>query len=155
MTSVTAWLDRIDPGTHRRIKGLRLITAFGIAWLAGTQQGQALALPERAWLGALAAGFALWASVSEAQTTRAASSRDLALLVLAALAGAAMMIVLAPLLAQTGRGGPELTLVTGAFLVSYLRRYGVLGAGIGSQVFVGQLLAYGAGLTRADFPAIG
>jgi len=155
MTSVTAWLDRIDPGTHRRIKGLRLITAFGIAWLAGTQQGQALALPGYASLGALAAGFALWASVSEAQTTRGASSRDLALLVLAAVVGAAMMIVLAPMLALTGRAGPELTLVAGAFLVGYLRRYGVLGAGIGSQVFIGQLLAYGAGLTAADFPAIG
>lgn len=114
MESVTAWLDRIDPGTHRRIKGLRLVTAFGIAWLAGTQQGQALALPGRASLGALAAGFALWASVSEARTTRGAPGRDLALLVLAAVVGAAMVIVLAPILATTGRAGPELTQVTGA-----------------------------------------
>jgi hypothetical protein len=106
---VAALLDRIDPGTHRRIKGLRLVTAFGIAWLAGTQQGQALALSGRPPLGALAAGFALWASVSEAQTTRGASSRDLALLVLAAMAGAAMMIVLAPLLALTvGAAAPSL-----------------------------------------------
>src|SRR6185437_13992737 len=136
------------------IKGLRLVTAFGIAWLAGTQQGQALALAGGASLGALAAGFALWASVSEARTTRGASSRDLALLVLAAVIGAAMMIVLSPMLAMTGRAGPELTLVTGAFLVGYLRRYGVLGAGVGSQIFIGQLLAYGAGLTPTDLPAV-
>ena len=155
MTGVVAWLDRIDPGTHRRIKGLRLVTAFGIAWLAGTQQGEALALTGGASLGALAAGFALWASVSEARTTRGASSRDLALLVLAAVIGAAMMIVLSPMLAMTGRAGPELTLVTGAFLVGYLRRYGVLGAGVGSQIFIGQLLAYGAGSTAADLPAVG
>ncbi|MBN9561270.1 MAG: FUSC family protein [Alphaproteobacteria bacterium] len=155
VTSIAEWLNRIDPGTHRRIKGLRLVTAFGLAWLAGTQQGQALALPGGASLGALAAGFALWASVSEAQTTRRTSSRDLVLLVLAAVVGAAMMIVLSPLLALSGRAGPELTLVTGAFLVGYLRRYGVLGAGVGSQVFIGQLLAYGAGLTRADFPTLG
>ena len=25
------WLDRIDPGVHRRVKGLRLVTAYGIA----------------------------------------------------------------------------------------------------------------------------
>jgi uncharacterized membrane protein YccC len=31
----------------------------------------------------------------------------------------------------------------------------VLGAGIGSQIFIGQLLAYGAGLTRDDFSAVG
>jgi hypothetical protein len=54
------WFDRVDPGTHRRIKGLRLVTAFALA-----------AMPEisarhTTSLGALAAGFALWASVSEA-----------------------------------------------------------------------------------------
>lgn len=70
------------------------------------------------------------------------------LLVLAAVIGAAMMIGLAPVLAIAGRAGPELTLVTGAFLVGYLKRFGVLGAGLGSQIYIGQLLAYGAKLTE-------
>jgi hypothetical protein len=29
------WLERVDPGTHRRIKGLRLATVYGIAALLG------------------------------------------------------------------------------------------------------------------------
>lgn len=31
IVSIAHWLDRIDPGTHRRIKGLRLVTAYAIA----------------------------------------------------------------------------------------------------------------------------
>ena len=33
LISIRGWFDRIDPGTHRRIKGLRLVTAFGLAAL--------------------------------------------------------------------------------------------------------------------------
>jgi hypothetical protein len=33
LVSIESWFDRIDPGTHRRIKGLRLVTAFGLAAL--------------------------------------------------------------------------------------------------------------------------
>jgi fusaric acid resistance family protein len=102
----------------------------------------------------VAAGIALWASVSEGQTTRAASSRDLALLVFAAVVGATVMSVLAPLLAGLGRAGPELTLLTGAFLVAHLKPFGILSAGLGSQFYIGQLLAYGAGLTRNDLAVI-
>ena len=29
------WLVHVDPGTHRRIKGLRLVTAYGIAAMLG------------------------------------------------------------------------------------------------------------------------
>jgi hypothetical protein len=58
-------------------------------------------------------------------------------------------------LQSAGRAGPELILVTGAFLVGYLKRFGVLGAGIGSQIYIGELLAYGAHLTAADLGAIG
>jgi hypothetical protein len=150
----TAWLDRIDPGTHRRIKGLRLITAYGIALMMGNLQGLSLRLPGHSSLGILAAGFALWASVSEGQCTRSASSRDLALLVLAAVIGAATMSGLAPPLANFGRAGPEFTLVTGAFMVGYLKPSGVLGAGLGSQFYIGQLLAYGAGSTSKDLVTI-
>jgi hypothetical protein len=153
--AVLAWLDRLDPGTHRRIKGLRLVTAFSIAWMAGTMPGIALPSPAGADLGAMAAGFALWASVSEARATRAESSRDLLVLVLAAVAGAVTTIGLTGLLPTTARAGPELSLVGGAFCVGYLRRFGVLGAGMGSQVFIGQLLAYGYRLTVPDLGMVG
>ena len=137
--AVLAWLERLDPGTHRRIKGLRLVTAFGIAWMASTMPG--IALPSRGvYLGSIAAGFALWASVSEARTTRAESSRDLLFLVFAAMAGAATTIGLTVLLPNTFQAASELSLVVGAFCVGYLRRFGVLGTGIGSQIFIGQLL---------------
>jgi hypothetical protein len=36
-----------------------------------------------------------------------------------------------------------------------LRRFGVLGAGIGSQIFIDQLLAYSAGVSAADLWMIG
>jgi hypothetical protein len=39
-----------------------------------------------------------------------------------------------------------------AFLVGYMKQFGVLGNGIGSQVYIGQLLAYSAQLTSADRP---
>jgi Fusaric acid resistance protein-like len=150
VANTVGWLERIDPGTHRRIKGLRLITAYGLAAALGTLQDVAHNVPGSTSLAPLAAGFALWASVSEGKTTRFESSRDLALLTAAAMLGALMFVGLLPVLTPLGRAGPELTLVTGAFLVGYLRRFGVLGAGIGSQVYIGQLLAYGARLVPAD-----
>jgi hypothetical protein len=88
---IRGWFDRIDPGTHRRIKGLRLVTAFGLAALLATvpqiSRGHAISL------GPLAAGFALWASVSEAKTTRYESARDLAFLCIAAGLGAASLVI--------------------------------------------------------------
>jgi hypothetical protein len=152
--SFIAWLEQVDPGTHRRIKGLRLVTAYGIAAALGTLQDIMHNLPGAMSVGSLAAGFALWASVSEARVTRPESSRDLTLLCTAAALGAAMFIVFAPLLQSIAQAGPELTLVTGAFLVGYLKRFGMLGAGIGSQIYIGQLLAYGAHLTPVDLPAV-
>jgi Fusaric acid resistance protein-like len=146
------WLNSIDPGAHRRIKGLRLVTAYGIAAMLGTMTDIARGLPNGAALSSLAAGFALWASVSEGRATRGGSTRDLLLLSAAAVLGAASYIVLAPLLQRLGRAGPELTLAGGAFLVGYLRRFGVTGAGLGSQVYIGQLLAYGAHLSIPDLP---
>jgi hypothetical protein len=148
------WLERVDPGTHRRIKGLRLVTAYGIAAALGTLRDITHGLPTGVALASLAGGFALWASVSEARTTRLESSRDLALLCGAAALGAATFIGAAPLLSGMGPAATELVLVTGAFLVGYLKRFGMLGAGIGSQIYIGQLLAYGAGLTRSDLAAV-
>jgi hypothetical protein len=151
LTNAGQWLGRIDPGAHRRIKGLRLVTAYGIAAMLGTMPELASAVPHAASLSSIAAGFALWASVSEGQATRIRSSRDLLALNGAAVMGAAIMIGLAPILTGAGRRGPELALVCGAFLVGYLKRFGILGGGIGSQIYIGELLAYGAGLTSADF----
>jgi Fusaric acid resistance protein-like len=151
LTHAEQWLDRIDPGVHRRIKGLRLVTAYGIAAMLGAMPEISRAVPHASSLSSIAAGFALWASVSEGQATRIKSSRDLLLLNGAAVLGAAIMISLAPILTGAGRPGPELVLVSGAFLVGYLKRFGILGGGIGSQIFIGQLLTYGARLTSADF----
>jgi Fusaric acid resistance protein-like len=152
--SAVAWLGRVDPGTHRRIKGLRLVTAYGIAAALGTLQDIMHNLPGATSVGSLAAGFALWASVSEARIERAESSRDLAVLCAAAAFGAAMFIVLSLPLQAIATAGPELTLVTGAFLVGYLKRFGILGGGTGSQIYIGQLLAYGAQLKPVDLPAV-
>jgi hypothetical protein len=119
-----AWLEQIDPGAHHRIKGLRLVTTYGIAAMLGPLPAISHGLPGGASLSSLVGGIALWASDSEAQTTRAASSRDLTLLCAAAVFGAVSMIILTPLLSGAGRPGPELTLAVGAFLVGYLRRFG-------------------------------
>ena len=148
------WLDRIDPGLHRRIKGLRLVTAFGIAAMLGSMGDVTYGLPDGASLNLLAGNFALWASVSEVRANRAESSRDLVLLSLAAAAGAASFAIIGPLLSRFGQAGPELVLVSGAFCVGYLRRFGLTGTGIGSQVYIGQLLAYGVVLKPSDLPTI-
>jgi hypothetical protein len=152
--SAASWFERVDPGTHRRIKGLRLVTAYGLAAALGTLQDIMHNLPGAMQVGSLAGGFALWASVSEARVTRPESSRDLTLLCAAAAFGAALFIVLAPLLQPLARAAPELTLVSGAFLVGYLKRFGVLGGGVGSQIYIGQLLAYGEHMTPVDLPAV-
>lgn len=145
-----AWLERVDPGTHRRIKGLRLVTAFGLAAMAGRMPDVVDNLDAGPALSVLAGGFALWASVSEARSTRPDSSRDLLALCIAAALGAASFALLAPLLGTFSASAPELVLVTGAFCTGYLRRFGILGTGIGSQIYIGQLLAYGAGLGSGD-----
>lgn len=155
VAAVGRWLDRVDPGTHRRIKGLRLVTAYGLAAALGTLQDVAHSVPSSISLGFLAGSFALWASVSEGKTTRTESSRDLILLSFAAALGAGLFAIFSHSLQFANRAGPELILVTGAFLVGYLKRSGVLGAGIGSQIYIGELLAYGAHLVMNDLWAIG
>jgi hypothetical protein len=147
---IGGWLDRIDPGVHRRVKGLRLVTAYGIAAMLGALLYSSYHISGGSFLSYLAAGFGLWASVSEGQATRWLSTRDLVILNGAAVAGAVSLIGLAPSLMRHGRLGPEWILITGAFLVGYLKRFGILGAGIGSQIYIGQLLGYGTGITRAD-----
>ena len=153
-SNAIAWLDRIDPGMHRRIKGLRLVTAFGIASMLGTMGDITHGLPGGASLNVLAGGFGLWASVSDGRATRAGSSRDLLLLSLAAVLGAMSFILLAPPLGLMGRVAPELVLASGAFFVGYLRRFGLTGTGFGSQIYIGQLLAYSIHLTTADVSTV-
>ena len=150
MNSVKAWLERVDPGTHRRIKGLRLVTAYSIGAFAGLLPALMDGHSGGKALSPLAAGFALWASVSEGETSRARSARDLGILCLAATLGAVILVVLSPLISGPGRPGPELILVSGSFFVGYLRRFGALGAGIGSQLYLGELYAFNAKLTPAD-----
>lgn len=143
------WLDRVDPGAHGRLKGLRLVAAYALAETLGSLTH----LPGA--IGMLAGSFALWASVSEAGATRRSAVRDLIVLCIAAALGASSFAVPAPWLAHHGPAWPEATLVTGAFLASYLKRYGATGAGIGSQIYIGQLLACNAHLTPAGLCAIG
>jgi hypothetical protein len=109
-------------------------------------------LPDAGSLSALAGNFALWASVSEGQATRGRSARDLALLSLRATIGAASYIALAPMLAAAG--WPELVLVSGAFGAGYLRRFGALGGGLGSELFLGQLFALNAHLGLGDLKTV-
>jgi Fusaric acid resistance protein-like len=150
-----AWLDRIDPGAHRRIKGLRLVTAYGIAAALGTLRDISGGVPSNLALGTLAGNIALWASVSEGRSTRYTSSRDLTMLCVACALGASSYALCAPWLRPYGHAMPEIMLVVGAFLVGYLKRYGITGAGVGSQIYIGQLLAYTAKLTPMDMKAIG
>ncbi|MDM0115455.1 FUSC family protein [Variovorax sp. J22R133] len=154
MASALHWLDRVDPGAHRRVKGLRLVTAYGIAALMGASLAATAASPQTAPLAVLAGGFALWASVCEGRTTRFESARDLGLMSASAVLGAAFTAALTPWLAHSGQVVPESTLVLGAFAVGFSKRWGILGSGMGSQFFIGQLLAYGLQLTGADFATI-
>jgi len=151
---MASWLEQIDPGGHRRIKGLRLITAYGLAAVLGIVLHRSYELSGGQYLSYLTAGFALWASVSEGQTTRWLSTRDLTILNAAAVAGALLFVGMSSIPIRLGLAGPEWILITGAFLVGYLKRLGILGAGVGSQIYIGQLLAYGTNITRQDLPMV-
>jgi len=154
MNDMLAWLERVDPGAHRRVKGLRLVTAYGLAAAIGALHDVTRDVPGSVSVGSLAATFALWASVSEARPTRAESSRDLTVLCIAAACGALSFALFGPWFRDLGRGGPELILVSGAFLAGYLKRFGVTGAGIGSQFYIGQLVGYVMNLAPMDTWAI-
>jgi len=144
------WLDQVDPGVHRRVKGLRLVTAYGIAAMLGLVVYHSYQFPGGSSLSNFAAGLALWASVSEGQATRWSSTRDLALLNAAGVAGAVIFLGFSSTSPILGHARPELILITGAFFVAYLKQFGILGAGVGSQIYIGQFLAYETGITRGD-----
>lgn len=141
-SKLVAWLDHVDPGAHRRIKGVRLVVAYALAAAIGSWHGFARHAHTGVSVGTLAATFALWASVSDTRTTRAESSRDLIILCTAGALGALTFALVGPWLLERSRAGAELVLVTGAFCAGYLKRFGTIGAGIGSQLYIGQLAAY-------------
>lgn len=96
--AIVTWVDQFDPGAHRRVKGLRIITSYAIAAMAGLLPALRDAHSASSPLSQLAAGFALWASVSEGEETRWRSTRDLAIFCSTAALGAAIMATLTPLL---------------------------------------------------------
>lgn len=147
---LSGYLERLDPGVHRRVKGLRLVTAFGIAAMLGLMPQIEQHAGDNVTLSVIAGSFALWASVSEARTTRWESSRDLILLCASAGVGAMSYVLLVDLLHAVGAAGLELPLVSGAFCVGYFKRFTPFSAGIGSQIFIGELLAYNAKLRLDD-----
>jgi hypothetical protein len=151
---VGTWLATIDPGAERRLKGLRLVAAYAIAIGIGSLWDLAAGTSGGMRVANLAAGFALWGSVSEARTERVAGSRDLLVLCAAATAGAILYALLAPLVRQRAWVGSESILITGAFLAAYLKSFGTLGAGMGSQLYIGELLAFGVGPRLADIGTV-
>lgn len=154
LARIADWLDQLDPGAHRRVKGLRVVTAFGIAAMLGTMGDIRRGLPFAVPLSMLAGNFALWSSILEGRGTRGKSSRDLLLLSAAAAIGALSFIVIGPLLMPLGGAWPELVLALGAFCVGYLRRFGLTGTGMGAQIFIGEILACTAKLQSADILAV-
>ena len=102
----------------------------------------------------LGANFALWACVSEMGVSRLHGVRLLLTMSAAALAGAISFALLGPMLAHAGKAAPEFALLPGAFLVGALKRFGAAGAGVGSQFYIGQMLAWSNGLGAPDMHAM-
>jgi hypothetical protein len=153
--ALAAWLDRVDPGGEQRLKGLRLVAAYAIAVTLGSLWDVANHTASGLRMAQLAGGFALWASVSEARSERFSASRDLVILCAAAMLGAVSYCLLSPWLREHAWLSGESVLITGAFLVAYLKCFGTLGAGIGSQVYIGQLLAFGFDAGPRDIGSVG
>ncbi|MBB3178429.1 FUSC family protein [Variovorax sp. Sphag1AA] len=153
--TLSSRLAEVDPQGHQFIKGLRLVAAYGIAVVLGALFDTAHAASDLKSLGTLAAGAALFAMVSEARAGRYEGSRDLLLLTGSACLGAAVTALIGPPLAARITAGAEWTLVIGAFAVGFMKPIGPLAAGIGSQFYIGQLLAYGQELGADDLRRIG
>jgi hypothetical protein len=153
--AIAAWIDKVDPEAERRLKGFRLVVAYAITVGLGNVWDVVTLTSSGVRMAQLAGGFALWASVSEARSKRFAASHDLAILCAAAMVGAVSYSLLSPFLRQHDWISGESVLITGAFLVAYLKCFGTLGAGIGSQVYIGQLLAFGFDTGPGDIGLVG
>lgn len=133
------------------IKGARIVAgyasaaviALGLAHWLWPAQGELMLM--------LAANMALWASVSEVGRSRRHGAGQLLLMCLAFVLGAASFAWLGGLLAHAGRAAPEFALLIGAVAVGALRRFGGAGAGVGSQFYIGQMLAWSLGLRVSQF----
>lgn len=152
--ALAVWIGEVDPGAERCVKGLRLAVVYAIAVTLGSLWDVASPTSSGIRMAQLAGGFALWASVSEVRSERFAASRDLVILCAAAMVGAVSYALLSPLLRQHEWVSGESVLITGAFLVAYLKCFGTLGGGIGSQVYIGQLLAFGFDAGPGDVGSI-
>ena len=153
--AIAAWIEKVDPDAEHRWKGFRLVVAYAIAVGLGSLWDVVTLTSSGVRMAQLAGGFALWASVSEARSERVAASCDLVILCAAAMVGAMSYCLLSPLLGQHEWISGESVLITGAFLVAYLKCFGTLGGGIGSQVYIGQLLAFGFDVGPGDIGLVG
>ena len=149
---IVAWLDGVDPGGRRRIRGLRFVAVFAFASMAGT-----LAVPGANSLAASACAstFAIWASVYENAATRRRASLELLALIGASALGAAIGAVWAAIVGSDGSAAALLPLAGSAFLVDYAKRYGTLATGAASMAFIGLAVGLGLDLTAHDLPTIG
>lgn len=138
------WLSRIDPDARRRIRGIRLVATSLLALLLAKSVAPVVATSMATPLVLLASVFALWAGAQETGRPCRASIRELVGLCVAATVGAACASAL----------GGEWTLVFGAMLAGGLRGRGALAAAMGSQFFIGQMLACALALTPAAMPLI-
>jgi hypothetical protein len=148
---IAAWLDGVDPGGRRRIRGLRLAAVFAVASMAGIL---AMPGPHSLYAGGAAGNFAIWASLYEAAPTRRRAIVDLVALIGASALGTATSAVWTGLVGTQDAALSLLPLAGGAFLVDYAKRYGTLATGAGSMAFIGQTIGSGFALTRADLPMI-
>lgn len=136
-------------------KGARIVAsyaaaaglAFALAHLAGLRE-------QAATLFMLGANFALWACVSEMGVSRRHGMRLLAMMSVSAMLGAISFAFIGPLLAHAGPAAPEFALLPGAFAVGALKRFGPAGAGVGSQFYIGQMLAWSNGLAAPDMKLV-
>ena len=151
MERLVAWLDQVDPGGRRRIRGLRLAAVFAVASMAGVLSFPG---PRSLDAAAMAGNCAIWSSLYEAAATRRRASADLLLFIAAAALGAISSAVWSWIVGFSGSALALLPLAGGAFLVGYAKRWGPLGTGIGGLAFIGQALAVGLRLTPAFLPMI-
>ena len=123
-------IRHLDPDGHGRIKGLRLVAAYGMAVVLGGLH--ALTIPQMppAILAFMAGAYALWASVSEARDRLLPSCRDLIVLCISAGLGALFYIGVSPPLLRFSPSGAEFVLAAGqggdaAFAAGPIARGGV------------------------------
>ncbi|SDE84791.1 FUSC family protein [Terriglobus roseus] len=123
-------------------KGARLILAYalavGLSLLSAHNIHPSLASPAAL---SLCSGLALWACVSESAVDKRTSLQHAALLVTIGTVTAALLFSSTKYLHYGQHSFTELPLVLGAFCVAGLRVYGDLATGIGSQIYIGLLLA--------------